>query len=114
MTLLTETLEIMKRNKVSDVQWVGSADGQYSISFEEFTRIADIEYDDGFGGQEIADDLIVVGTDWLLERHEYDGSEWWEFKQLPRQIPEQTGEIKTFKIVGKGNSDSIKGLNENR
>jgi hypothetical protein len=27
--------------------------------------------------------IIVVGKDWWLERHEYDGSEWWEFKTMP-------------------------------
>lgn len=29
---------------------------------------------------------MVVGDDWWLERHEYDGSEWWEFKRLPSPI----------------------------
>jgi len=24
-----------------------------------------------------------VGDDWWLERHEYDGSEWWVFQKLP-------------------------------
>lgn len=28
-------------------------------------------------------DLLVVGNNWWLERHNYDGSEWWEFKRLP-------------------------------
>ena len=28
-------------------------------------------------------DLLIVGDDWWLERHEYDGAEWWEFKTLP-------------------------------
>jgi hypothetical protein len=27
---------------------------------------------------------MVIGSDWWLERHEYDGSEWWEFKSLPK------------------------------
>lgn len=84
--LLQETQEDITRNhkSVEDVQWVGSKDGEYSISWEQFAALArDITYDSGFGGNEIVDDLVVVGSDWWLERHEYDGSEWWEFKTLP-------------------------------
>jgi len=29
--------------------------------------------------------LTVAGDDWWLERHGYDGSEWWEFKTLPKK-----------------------------
>lgn len=28
---------------------------------------------------------MIVGDDWWMERHEYDGSEWWEFKELPKK-----------------------------
>lgn len=35
------------------------------------------------GTEEVATDLLVVGDGWWLERHEYDGSEWWEHKALP-------------------------------
>ena len=85
MNLLKETIgEMLENNKTTyDVLWVGSADGEYAISWNEFKAIADFEYDSVFGWQEIAKDLIVVGNNWWLERHEYDGSEWWEFKVLP-------------------------------
>jgi hypothetical protein len=46
-----------------------------------------VNYDDGFGGNEIPLSLVVVGDDWWLERGEYDGSEWWEFKRLPPAPP---------------------------
>lgn len=52
-------------------------------SWADFERLADIEYDDGYGGANIAETLVVVGDDWWLERGEYDGSEWWEFKTKP-------------------------------
>lgn len=42
-----------------------------------------IDYDDGFGGNEISLGLKLVGAGWWMERHEYDGSEWWEFKARP-------------------------------
>jgi len=77
VNLLEETLEKLKECgfRESDVSWVGSKDGEYAISWEEFKKIADIEYDNGYGTPEIAIDLVVVGKDWWLERHEYDGSE---------------------------------------
>ena len=85
MNLLRETLEKLTENNKTpaDVRWAGSKDGRYAITWDAFVQLADIVYDDGFGGQEIADDLVVVGDDWWLERHEYDGSEWWEYKTLP-------------------------------
>lgn len=85
MNLLKETLKILKDNNknIDDVMWVGSLSGIYSISWEDFEKISNIEYDSGYGGQEIATDLIIVGNNWWLERGEYDGSEWWQYKELP-------------------------------
>ena len=85
--LLAETLRdmAMADKSPADVQWVGSRDGKYAMQWGEFAELAKATiYDSGFGGQEIAPDLVVVGADWWLERHEYNGSEWWEFKRLPK------------------------------
>jgi hypothetical protein len=85
--------------KESDVLWVGrdyiKGYGEtrehiaYKSSWEDFCSKANFRYDAGFGGNEIPMDLIVVGKDFWLERHEYDGSEWWEFKAMPTE-PEET------------------------
>lgn len=85
MNLLTETVEKLQKNgKVpGDVLWVGTLDGTESSQWDAFALLANIEYDEGFGGNEIRMSLTVVGDGWWLERHEYDGSEWWEFKSLP-------------------------------
>lgn len=84
--LLRETIRVLKENGKSpqDVIWVGNTE-EFSISWEEFDKIADFEYDAAFGSVEVCGDLLVVGADFWLERHEYDGSEWWEFKTLPKQ-----------------------------
>jgi hypothetical protein len=85
MNLLKETIEVLKENKkgIEDVGWVGT---RYSyMMWAEFEKIADYEYDSGYGGQEINDKLLVVGKDFWLERHEYDGSEWWEYKEQPQK-----------------------------
>ncbi len=72
-----------------EVAWVGTDDGEYAISWEEFLKIADIEYDSGFGLAYIPTELVVVFKDgsWL-ERHEYDGSESWVFKSAPVREPD--------------------------
>lgn len=67
----------------ADVKWVGSGDGKYAIAWDEFEKISDVEYDGGYGGQEIVSDLVVVGDGWWLSRGEYDGSEWWMFNTSP-------------------------------
>lgn len=99
---LEETIECLHDNgkTEADVLWVGrnyiSYPSReriiYKNTWEHFCSKANFEYDDGFGGAEIAEDLIVVGKDFWLERHEYDGSEWWEFKTMPTE-PEETREL---------------------
>jgi hypothetical protein len=83
MNLLDETIIALSENGRSPfaVLWVGTADVYFY--WDEFVTLADTEYDAGFGGQNVAEDLLVVGSDWWLERHEYDGSEWWEYKTPP-------------------------------
>jgi hypothetical protein len=86
MNLLKETITILNENNKSpdDVVWVGSIKFG-SFSWEAFTKLADREYYDGHSSVEVATDLLVVGKDFWLERHEYDGAEWWEFKTMPIQ-----------------------------
>ncbi len=91
--LLKETLAILQANgkSPSDVRWVGAHSAPYKKkiaegSWDDFAKLAGFNYDDGYGGNEIESDLIVVGDDWWLERGEYDGSEWWEFKTMPSRM----------------------------
>lgn len=83
--LLEETKQVLEENgkTFEDVRWIGSND--FSIDIDDFLVVADTEYDNGYGGQEVAIDLLVVGDDWWLERHQYDGSEWWEYKTTPQK-----------------------------
>lgn len=70
---------------LSDVYWVGSADGKYAMNISDFLNLfGDLTYDEGYGGQEIASDLVVsMGEGAWFERAEYDGAENWEFKCEP-------------------------------
>lgn len=83
MNLLKETIDILQNHgkTMDDVLWFGSRN--FTISREEFEQKADYDYDKGYGAPEVAQDLLVVGKDFWLERHEYDGSEWWEYKSMP-------------------------------
>lgn len=91
---LQETLTVLASyNKTpEDVLWVG--DHEKKTTWEDFASIANFSYDNGYGINEITDTLYIVGDNWWLERGEYDGSEWWEFKTTP------TCDAKTYsKIV---------------
>ncbi len=50
----------------------------------------------GYGGEEVATDLLVVGEDWWLERHSYDGAEWFEYKTMYQK---PTKELELFAIT---------------
>ena len=85
MNLLKETINVLTEHNLTskDVVWVGNE--EVKTNWENFAKIADVEYDHGFGSQQVATDLLIVGKNWWLERHEYDGSEWWEFKTVPKK-----------------------------
>lgn len=93
--LLEETIDFLKEHGKTeeDVLWVGRNDDGCSSdeaanvknSWEWFKKKADFEYDDDLGINKISLSLVVVGKDFWLERHEYDGSEWFEFKTVPKE-----------------------------
>jgi len=90
MNLLEQTLRELNWNKktIDDITFIGSSDGEYECSWEELKTLADIEYDTGFGGREIAGDLVIGFSDGSrLSRWEYDGSEGWEFISAIVKVP---------------------------
>lgn len=89
INLLRETIEtLVEHNKTwNDVLWIGGSD--FTISIEEFKNLANRDYDNGYGAPAVAQDLIVVGEDWWLERYEYDGAKEWVYKSYPKKPLEQ-------------------------
>lgn len=85
MNLLNETIKVLQREGLTldDALWFGCR--SFEIEKEDFIKLADKDYDSGYGAQQVASDLIIVGDSWWLERGEYDGSEWWEFRRKPVQ-----------------------------
>lgn len=91
MNLKVETLNELQNNGkyVGDVVAVCGKD--FAITWDNFISLADTDYDDGFGGQEVARDLKIIGKDFIMIRHEYDGAEGWSFiKTIP---PENTRNV---------------------
>lgn len=85
--LLQETCDALDEAGKSpmDIYWIGSRSGAFACTWEEFGALARVRYDNGFGSSQVATDLVIVFKDgsWL-ERGEYDGSEWWQFKKTPK------------------------------
>lgn len=82
--LWNETIRVLNDNKLSwdDVLYVACSD--FLITKENFEEIAKVtNYDDGFGGTDVAEDLVIIGDNWWLSREEYDGSEWWRYNEKP-------------------------------
>lgn len=86
MNLLNETIETLHEYGKSpeDVVWCGSQEFGW-FPFDVFKKLADKEYDDDYGSSKVAVDLLIVGNDFWLERAEYDGKEWWNFKTIPEK-----------------------------
>lgn len=98
MNLLDETKGEISQSghSTDDVRFVGSRDGSIGLTWGQAEKVLDIDYDDEYGRQEIAADLVVVFTDGgFLRRGEYDGSEWWEYEP-PFRVPTPQ---KPFKFV---------------
>jgi hypothetical protein len=80
MNLLDETkgqLNAINKNH-NDIVFIGSAESGHCCTWQEFCELADREYDNGFGVQEVAGDLVIIFSDKsFLEREEYDGAENW-------------------------------------
>ena len=79
VNFLKETISVMNGYKLDPKEIIYIGDRKSSCSWEEFQEIANVEYDNGYGGAEIIQDLIIVFKNGVeMYRGEYDGSEWWE------------------------------------
>lgn len=84
VNLWEETIIALSINGHSweDVIYVCGDD--FSISKQNFESVAkETDYDNGYGLQQIASDLMLIGDNWWYVRKEYDGKEWWEHITKP-------------------------------
>ena len=88
VNLFDETTKILRNHGHSwkDVHFVSLKvnEKDYYVNVKDFSLMsAKYEYSNSFGCVWVPFSLKIAGEDWWLERNEYDGSEWWEFKQKP-------------------------------
>lgn len=88
VNLLDETMQALKNVNSSFDMVLSIQCEKGSIPKEKFLRLANINYDRGFGSNYIISDLVIIAQDdngrmFWLTRGEYDGSEWWEFHMMP-------------------------------
>jgi len=99
--LLDETIDALEKAKktLDDIKYVTTSVYDYrtdtykNVAWEliEFVQEArHFNYDPGFGFEQVDHSLRLVGDNWWMERVEYEGMEWWEFKTLP-ECPEEKG-----------------------
>ena len=113
MTLLEETLSVLASygKTPADVVWCGDGE-DLTFSWDTFEENAQFEYDRGYGAQEVATDLKIVGEDWWLERNEYDGSENWVFQTMPKRSFPEEPLYEGYVELGGGKWDTLAELNE--
>lgn len=80
MNLHDETFKRLKAHGYGkdDIDWIGCR--EFYVDQDQFWKVSDTEYHEGFGCQEVAADLIIVMKDGsYFDRYEYDGAECWKY-----------------------------------
>ena len=76
-----------------------------SKDMEEILEFLDREYDGGYGFQELFGTIWYEKEGTWSERDEYDGSEWWVYKECP-ELPAMTEEEKMIRSLKKAVCDA--------
>ena len=63
-------------------------EGHTQEEYKEFLQKLNFEDDAGYGGQELYGTVWLMEEGTWLERGEYYGSEWWDYKKCPGVIDE--------------------------
>lgn len=83
MNLWKETIKKLEDNGFTFDDVLSIYGNDFQITKENFEEVAKkTDYYSGYGGQEVACDLTILGNSFIMTRGEYDGSEWWEFNLL--------------------------------
>lgn len=99
INLLNETIDYINdcHKSVDDIIFIGSENSGHSCTWDEFRFLANFDYHEGFGSQQIATDLIIAFSDGSrMFREEYDGSEQWAY-MAPFNMPENRFPIHSLK-----------------
>ena len=97
--LYDETVEVLESHDktIDDIEYIGSSETKINTN-KALELMKETNYDNDFGGQEIADNLMIKGNGFIMTRGAYDGSEWWDYMQLDTPLPQVERDIKSFKV----------------
>jgi len=70
-----------KENYGSNIKWSILKKGYSKKDYEVFLESLDYEYDSGYGSQELFGKILFENS--YSDRHEYDGSEYWDNHKMP-------------------------------
>ena len=87
MSLDWSTQKVKYFTENPDSLWVKYNEGTPE-EYEEFLQKLNFEYDAGYGGQELHGMIWLKEENTWMERGEYDGSEWWEYRKCPK-VPDE-------------------------
>ena len=101
--LWKETIQKLKEHNLSFDDVVAIYGNDFQITKENFEEVAKkTNYYSGYGGQEVASDLKILGNNFIMTRGEYDGSEWWELMYIGISIPKEVKKIEKLASNGIG------------
>ncbi len=80
--LLKQTIDDMEfeGKDPSDIVFIGTRSQSHSCTWDEYRNLANFEYNPDYGAVAVMNELVIVFNDGaIMERQEYDGSEWWRY-----------------------------------
>ena len=98
MNLYDETIETLENHDktIADIEYIGTLRTKINTN-KALELMKKTNYDSGYGRQEIACNLMIKGADFIMTRGEYDGSEWWVYRQTNPSLPQVESDVKSFK-----------------
>lgn len=107
--LWKETIGVLEKHNLSFDDVVAIYGNDFQITKENFEEVAKkTNYDSGYGSQEVASDLKILGNNFIMTREEYDGSEWWNIN-FTNGIPKEVKHI--TKLHGGMSWSTLKEIN---
>lgn len=117
MTILfDETVTILEIHgkTIADIEYIGSSETKINTN-KALELMKKTNYHSGYGGQEIAENLMIKGDGFIMTRGEYDGSEWWDYMQTDPSLPQVDTDVKSFEAnIGWESLEEINGLEDTK
>lgn len=114
--LFDETVTILEIHgkTIADIEYIGSSETKINTN-KALELMKKTNYDNGYGAQEIAENLMIKGNGFIMIRGEYDGSEWWDYMQPDPSLPQVDTDVKSFEAnIGWESLEEINGLEDTK